>query len=90
MTSISERIEPIEESQPPFTGVAPELEIYRARDGVFVKGVLGHRDISSTEIYTKVEPLDIRSFIDKMGFFRNVVLFWEKVDFISYIFFIHV
>jgi len=30
--------------------------------------LLGHKDISSTEIYTRVNPVDIRGCVDRMGF----------------------
>jgi len=33
-----------------------------------ISAFLGHKDISSTEVYTKVNPLDVRGVIDKMIF----------------------
>lgn len=32
-----------------------------------ISAFLGHRDISSIEIYTKIEPLELRGCVDMMG-----------------------
>jgi len=32
-----------------------------------ISAFLGHRDISSTEVYTKVEPLELRKAVDELS-----------------------